>query len=112
MAELTYPNRVNTQGFPTLAGTPSVEGGNLVITFNQHLVEEGWSGAFLVQITAPITGAQPVVFATSGIAGNTPLYRYGGAQATASEIATSTGGVLMCFYNSDTRRLQLLGTII
>lgn len=112
MADITYPNLVNSRGIPTLSGTPSVEGGNLVITFNQHLFDEGWAGAFLVDITAPISGAQPVVFATNGIAGSTPLYKYGGAQAIGTDIVTTTGGVLMCFYNSDTKRLQLLGTII
>lgn len=115
MAELTYPNRVNTQGVPTLLGTPSVDtaSGNIVVTFNPHLaLGERWSGMFLVQITAPISTAQPVVFATQGIAGSTPLYRYGGAQAIGTDITTTTGGVLLCFYNADNNRLQLLGTII
>lgn len=115
MEALTYPNRVNTQGFPSLSGTPSVDtaSGNIVITFNPHLsLGDRWSGAFLVNITAPITTAQPVVFATLGDTNRVPLYRYGGAQAIGTDIATTTGGVLMCFYNSDTKRLQLLGTII
>ncbi len=115
MADLTYPNRVNTQGFPTLLGTPSVDtaSGNIVITFNPHLaLGERWSGAFLVQITAPISTAQPIVFTTQGESERVPLYRYGGAQALGTDITTTTGGVLMCFYNADTKRLQLLGTII
>lgn len=115
MAELTYPNRVNTQGFPTLSGTPSVDAAssNIVITFNPHLaLGERWSGAFLVNITGPISTAQPIVFATQGEAERVPLYRYGGTQAVGTDITTTTGGVLMCFYNADTKRLQLLGTII
>ena len=116
MAELSYPNRVNTQGMPTLSGTPAVDAtsGNLVVTFNPHLaLGERWSGAFWVAVTVPIaTGAQPVVFATSGVAGNTPLYTYGGAQATAADLVTTTGGIILCFYNADTNRLQLVSTTV
>lgn len=116
MAELDYPNRVNTQGFPALAGTPTVETigstETLVINFQPHReLNANWSGAFVVSITAPIaTGAQPVVFRTNGVAGTTPLYLYGGAQATAAALVTTTGGVITCFYNRDTNKLQLMGT--
>lgn len=113
MGELDYPNRTNTQGFPALLGTPSVDtaSGNLVISFNPHrALNENWAGGFYVEIAGPIvTGAQPVVFATRGIAGTTPLYFFSGVQVTAADLVTTTGGVLHCFYNSNTGRLQLVG---
>lgn len=118
MAELTYPNRVNTQGMPTLSGTPRIETigstATLVIEFNPHLaLNDNWSGAFWVSINGTIAaGQQPVVFATSGVTGTTALTRYSGGQVTASEILTnSNGGVLLCFYNNDAKRLQLIALI-
>lgn len=114
MAELTYPNRVNTQGFPTLAGDPTLETigavETLVINFQPHkALNANWSGAFFVNLTKPIvSGGQPVVFHTIGTTGYTPLTLFDGAQATALSLATTTGGVVMCFYNKDTSKLQLL----
>lgn len=118
MAELTYPNRVNTQGFPALLGTPTIETigtvATLVINFEPHReLNADWSGAFFVSLNQPIaTGAQPVVFRTRGVTGDVPLITFGGAQATAAELVTTTGGVVMCFYNRDTNKLQLIGTNI
>lgn len=117
MAEITYPNRVNTQGFPTLSGTPSVVtiGGTetLVIEFNPHLKIDGWSGAFWVCLTGTIASDdQPVVFTTKGETGSTPLYLYSGTQATAASIdTTAIGSVFECFYNADTNRLQLVAML-
>lgn len=115
MAELTYPNRVNTKGIPALAGTPAIETigavATLVVTFKKHLaLNENWSGLFLVDLTLPIvTGAQPVVFKTEGVPGYTPLMLFSGVQVTAADIVTTTGGVIECFYNRDTNALQLMG---
>lgn len=119
MAELTYPNRVNSMGMPALSGTPSLvtEGGveKLVIEFQPHLaLNDNWSGAFFVSINGTIvagtTSNQPVVFKTAGVSGETNLYRYSGSQATLGDIITSNiGSVLLCFYNADTKRLQLIG---
>lgn len=115
MAELTYPNRVNTKGIPTLAGTPTIENigavATLVVTFKNHLaLNANWSGLFLVNINAPIaTGAQPVVFKTEGVPGYTPLMLFSGVQVTAADLVTTTGGVMECFYNRDTSVLQLMG---
>lgn len=119
MAELTYPNRVNTQGFPALSGTPTLvtEGGveKLVLEFQPHLaLNDNWSGAFFVSVNGTIvagtTSNQPVVFRTAGVSGETNLYRYSGGQATLGDIITSVqGSVLLCFYNADTKRLQLIG---
>lgn len=119
MAELTYPNRVNTQGYPALSGTPSIVtiGGvdTLVIEFNPHLaLNPDWSGEFVVSLNGTIaTGAQPVVFTTKGETGSTPLYLFGGEQATAAALVTTAiGSVFKCFYNADTKRLQIMGTYI
>lgn len=119
MAELTYPNRVNTQGFPALSGTPKFETigttETLVIEFKPHVaLNDNWSGAFFVSINGTISvtspGLQPVVFTTNGEQGSTKLYRYSGGEATAGDIITSSNGsVLLCFYNADTKRLQLIG---
>lgn len=117
MVELSYPNRVNANGFPALSGTPSIVsiGGidTLVIEFNPHLTEEGWSGAFRVSLTNTVAdGSQPVVFTTKGENGSKPLYLYSGNQATAAAIKTTAiGSVFECFYNADTKRLQLVGML-
>lgn len=116
--ELTYPNRVNTEGFPTLKGTPSVEGSTLTITFKPHLTPNyDWSGAFWVSVNGVIaatTGTtQNVVFVTEGENRvPTPLYLYSGPQATNNDLATAaSGSVFECFYNADTKRLQLVGML-
>ncbi len=116
MAELAYPNRVNTKGYPTLLGVPSLETigavETLVLTFQPHrALNDSWSGAFFVEIpSAVVTGAQPVIFRTAGVTGYVPLYLFNGVQATAASLTTTTGGVVMCFYNRDTNRLQLMAT--
>ena len=115
MAE-SYPNRVNTKGFPTLLGTPSLETigavETLVLTFKPHReLNSNWSGGFFVEIpSAIVTGAQPVVFRTEGVTGYVPLMLFNGVQATSASLTTTTGGVVMCFYNRDSNRLQLMAT--
>lgn len=116
MTDYPYPNRVNTKGIPTLLGVPSLETigavETLVITFQPHReLNANWSGEFFVNINAPVvTGAQPVVFKTAGVAGYTPLWLFNGVQATAASLTTTTGGVVACFFNRDTNRLQLMAT--
>lgn len=116
MANLTYPNRVNTKGIPTLLGVPSVETigavATLVITFQPHLaLNDNWSGLFLVDISSPVaTGVQPVVFRTAGVSGFTPLTMYNGLQATAAELETTTGGAILCLFDRSKNKLQLIGT--
>ena len=115
MANLPYPNIVNSQGIPALLGKPSLETigavETLVITFAPHReLNANWSGEFDVLIDgAVVTGAQPVVFRTSGVTGYVPLYLYSGPQATAAALQTTTGGIIKCFYKKDTDRLQLMG---
>lgn len=116
MTNADYPNRVNTKGFPTLLGVPTLETigavETLVITFQPHKeLNANWSGAFFVEIASPIvTGAQPVVFRTQGVTGYVPLMLFNGVQATSASLTTTTGGVVMCFYNRDENKLQLMAT--
>lgn len=115
MAEfLLEPNRANTGGLPLLKGIPSVDtaSGNLVITFEPHAaLESTWTGGFWVWVDGAITSAsdQPVVFATRGVTGQTPVYLFGGIQATAATLATTIGGQLLCFWNAVNSRLQIIG---
>lgn len=114
MTDYPYPNRVNTKGVPTLLGVPSLETigavETLVITFQPHReLNANWSGKFLVNVSGAVaTGTQPVVFRTAGLTGFVPLYLYSGLQATAANLLTTTGGVIECFFNRDTNRLQLM----
>ncbi len=118
MAELSYPNRVNKEGIPTLLGVPALETigavETLVVTFQPHrALNANWSGEFDVYVSgAVVTGAQPVVFKTVGEMGYAPLYLYSGVQATAASLVTTTGGIIKCFYNKDTGRLQLMGAYV
>lgn len=113
MSWLSYPNLANTGGFPLLEGTAAVDAtsGNLVVTFQPHAaLGEQWTGAFYVKIAnTVVTGTQPVVFATQGVTGSTPLYLFSGTQVTAEDIVTTGGAVLFCFYDASSRRLQVLG---
>lgn len=111
---LPEPNRANTGGFPLLKGIPSVDAtsGNLVITFEPHAaLQDTWTGGFWVWVDGAITSSadQPVVFATRGVNGVTPVYLFGGIQATAATLATSVGGQLLCFWNAVNGRLQIIG---
>lgn len=118
MENYPYPNIVNSKGIPCLLGTPSLETigavETLVITFQPHrALNANWSGEFDVLIDGAVTtGAQPVVFRTSGVAGYEPLYLFSGPQATAAALQTTTGGIVKCFYKRDSDRLQLMGNYV
>lgn len=115
MENYPYPNVVNSKGIPTLLGRPSLETIGavemLVVTFAPHReLNRNWSGEFDVLIDGAVaTGAQPVVFRTAGVTGYVPLSLYSGPQATAAALQTTTGGIVKCFYNRDSDRLQLMG---
>lgn len=116
MAELTYPNKANTYGFPLLECVASVVGDNLVFTFQPHAaLDANWTGGFYVKVANAIPGAtsttQPVVFATQGVTGNMPLYYYNGDAVTAADVVTEGNGVMICFYDAASRRLQLLSIV-
>lgn len=114
MAELTYPNRVNTLGFPILECTASIVGSNLVFTFDPHLaLDWKWMGNFNIKVANAIsTGTtEEVVFATQGEQGYTPLYYYNGDAVTATDVQTTGNGVMSVFYDAASRRLQLLSIV-
>ena len=117
MAELTYPNVANYNGIPLLKGNASVADGKVTITFEPHKFSEQWTGGFWVWVTnaiaAPGSGETPlpVFFNTQGGGNEYPLLRFSGVQATNALLATSTGGVLQCFFNSSNNRLQLVAIV-
>lgn len=114
MNDLTYPNRVNTLGFPILECTASIVGSNLVFTFNPHLaLGWKWMGNFNVKVVNAITTGttEEVVFATQGEQGYTPLYYYNGEPVTAADVQTTGNGVLGVFYDAANKRLQLLSIV-
>lgn len=117
MAELTFPNVSNYNGIPLLQGAASVTDGKVVISLQPHKYSEMWTGCFWVKITNPVAApastadALPVYLNTIGGGNEYPLYRYTGAQATNSLMATSTGGIVLCFFDSATNRLQLVAIV-
>lgn len=113
MAELTYPNRANTGGFPLLECVANVVGDNLIFTFQPHAaLGANWTGGFYVKVANAIAETavttEPVVFATQGVTGNMPLYFYNGDAVTGADVVTTGNGVMLCFYDAASRRLQLL----
>lgn len=117
MAELTYPNVSNYNGIPLLQGTASVADGKVTITFTPHKYSEFWTGAFLVKVANTIAAPGssdtplPVYFNTQGGGNEYPLYRYNGTQATNALLATSTGGIFQCVFDSSNNRLQILSIV-
>lgn len=79
--------------------------------FNAHPQRTvNFFGGFFVKVpdTSGATGTNTVEFATEGVpSSNLPLYNYDGSQATVDDI-TTTGGVLLCFYDRTNNRLQLV----
>lgn len=79
--------------------------------FNDHPQRRmNFYGAFFVKVPdlSTYTTTNTVVFKTEDIAASEKtLYLYDGSPATIEDIAT-TGGILMCFYDSTTGKLQLV----
>ena len=112
VTQLRFSNRL---GFPMLE-VQQITDATLPATtttfyFNEHPQRNAYFfGGFFVKVpsTAAATDTNTVEFATLGVAGsNLPLYNYNGDQATVSDI-TTTGGVLLCFYDKTNNRLQLV----
>ena len=110
MAELTYPNRANTMGFPLLEAQAAVADGKLVLTFQPHAaMDNQWTGGFWVKVANAVTATtEPVVFATQGVTGNKPLYYFSGAPVLADYLVTTGGGVMLCFYDASSKKLQII----
>lgn len=110
----TVPLRfANTRGIPMLE-VQSVTNTTTLATFNFNDHPQRGSnffGGFWVKMpsTAGLTGTAKVEFATLGVLGsNLPVYLYNGNQATALDLST-LGGILLCFYDRTTNRLQVIG---
>lgn len=114
----TVPLRVsNRLGFPMLE-VQSITEATLPSTvttfnFNDHPQRNSnFYGGFFVKVpqnTTALTATNTIEFATLGINGsNLPLYKFDGAIVQASELSTTGGGILLCFYDKTSNRLQLV----
>lgn len=103
---------VNRRGFPCVESTAINEDGttNTVVFDNHRLIQSGFSGGFWVRIPQTVTtGTNVVQFTITGVSDSTlPLYLSSGEQATLADIATTGGGVFLCFYDRNANRLQLI----
>lgn len=110
----TTPLRFSNRGtFPMIEVQTITKTDELVtFNFNDHPQRRAdFFGGFWVKMptTAGLNGNAKVEFATLGMFGsNLPVYLYNGNQATALDLST-TGGVLLCFYDKTTNRLQVIG---
>lgn len=109
---LRFSNRF---GFPMIEAISVNQSTTPAVTtfyFNDHPQRRGnFFGGFWVKLptTAGQTETNTVEFATEGTLGsNLPLYLYNGDIATVADIETS-GGILLCFYDRTTNRLQAIG---
>lgn len=110
----TVPLRYSNRGtipmieVQSIINTPELA----TFNFNDHPQRRGnFFGGFWVKMpsTAGLTGTAKVEFATLGAFGsNIPVYLYNGNQATALDLST-LGGILLCFYDRTTNRLQVIG---
>ena len=111
MAEVLL-KRLNTRGIPAIQSIAVNTVDNVTtVTFNNHpYVQDRFAGGFWVKIAQTIApGTDVVQFTTSGVPNSTvPLYLYDGTQATAANIASTGKGVHLCFYDSDSKQLQLI----
>lgn len=82
-----------------------------VFIFNEHPQRNiSFFGGFFVKVpnTTTATADNPVQFETDGdSSSNLPLYNYNGDPATTTDLQT-TGGVLLCFYDRVSNKLQLI----
>ena len=108
---LRFSNRL---GFPMLEVQSVTEAGTVTtLNFNDHPQRTAYFyGGFWVKIpvlSAGTTGTNTVEFATLGQSGsNIPLYYYGGDKVPKSGLITTTGGVILCFYDRTSNRLQII----
>lgn len=110
----TVPLRFSNRGTFPMIEVQSVTSSTTLVTFNfnDHPQRRAnFFGGFWVKMpsTAGLTGTAKVEFATlDSLGSNVPVYLYNGNQATALDLST-TGGVLLCFYDRTTNRLQVIG---
>ncbi len=84
-------------------------------SFNDHPQRGAFFyGGFWVKVpaiaTTTATATNTVEFATLGVSGSSlPLYLYNGTQATLGDLVTTGPGIILCFYDRTTNRLQAMG---
>lgn len=109
---LRFANRF---GFPMIEAINASETTTPAVAtfyFNDHPQRRGnFFGGFWVKLpsTEELTVTSTVEFATQGVSGsNKALYLYNGDIATIGDITTS-GGIILCFYDRTTDKLQAIG---
>lgn len=104
--------RSNRLGIPLIeAQGITSDGTTTTVSFNNHVnLSDYFVGVFMVKFPNVVTSTtQPVVFATSGVSGTTPLYTRTGAQATVANIQSTVAPTYHLFvYDSVSSRLQLI----
>lgn len=108
--------RSNPNGIPMLEVQSVTTSGTITtFNFNDHPQRRNFFfGGFWVKVpaiaTTSTTSSNTVEFATLGILGsNLPLYLYNGDQATLGDLETTGPGIILCFYDRTTNRLQAMG---
>ena len=112
------PLRVsNRLGFPMLevqsVTDATLPANTTMLNFNDHPQRRiNFFGGFFVKVPQDLTTATQtnlVQFATLDVPGsNIPLYLFDGTQAQVSDIATTGNGIMLCFYDRVSNRLQLV----
>lgn len=104
--------RGNRLGIPLVeAQNITSDGTTTTVSFNNHVnISDYFVGLFIVKFPNIVTtDTEPVVFATTGISGTTPLYTRTGGQATVANISSTAGPTYHLFiYDSVSNRLQLI----
>lgn len=111
MAEVLL-KRLNTRGIPAIQTiNVTSDGTTSTFVFNNHpYVSDRFAGGFWIKIAQTVaTGDDVVQFATSNVSNSTvPLYLQDGTQATTANLVSDGNAVHLCFYDSDSKRLQLI----
>lgn len=110
------PLRVsNRLGFGMLEVQSIAEGtGTTTFKFNDHPQRRiNFFGGFWVKIpqdtSTGYTADNVIEFATIDTLGsNIPLKNFDGSAVTMGDLSTSGGGIILCFYDRTTNRLQLV----
>lgn len=106
---------VNQGGFPAIKAIEvTTNTATTTFSFNDHPYRQTnrFYGGFFVNIpmdTSNITTTNAVKFDTKGIGGSSvDVYLPNGQIATVADIASSGPAILLCFYDRDNNRVQLM----
>lgn len=104
--------RSNRLGIPLIeAQGITSDGTTTTVSFNNHVnLSDYFVGVFLVKFPNVVTtDTEPIVFATYGVSGTTPVYLSTGAAATVADIESTASPTYHLFvYDSVSSRLQLI----